>query len=122
MLCGVLRAVPSASWGDRYSPRREPGGRAGAGAGQRVALQRACEVPAGGSASEARRSRKEVAFYEARGQAALSQSRAQQAFRRGPERGRQPLSRVLGCALSPEGSRRVSCPERVSPQVPGLEP
>lgn len=122
MLCGVLRAVPSASWGDRYSPRREPGGRAGAGAGRRVALRRACEVPAGGSASEARRSRKEVAFYEARGQAALSQSRAQQALRRGPERGRQPLSRVLGCALSPEGSRRVSCPERVSPQVPGLEP
>lgn len=69
------------------------------------------------------RSRKEeVAFYEARGQVALSQSRAQQAFRRGPERGRQPLSRVLGCALSPEGSRRVSCPERVSPQVPGLKP
>lgn len=114
MLRGVLKTVPSASWGDRYSPRREPGGRAGAGAGRRVALQHACEVPAGGSASEARRSRKEVA--------ALSQSRAQQAFRRGPERGRQPLSRVLGCALSPEGSRRVSCPERVSPQVPGLEP
>lgn len=122
MLCGVLRAVPSASWGDRYSPRREPGRRAGVGAGRRVALRGACEVPAGGSASEARRSRKEVAFYEARGQAALSQSRAQQAFRRGPERGRQPLSRVLSCALSPEGSRRVSCPERVSPQVPGLEP
>lgn len=87
-----------------------------------MALRRACEVPAGGSASEARRSRKEVAFYEARGQATLSQSRAQQA---------SAEARSVGISLC-HGSSAVPCrpkavgacraPSVCPPKFPGWNP